>query len=124
MTLGDGILWSSILILLSGCGNEEETPVRGVSDAEIFSDLDSECYQQVLELEIQNGEETMAEYTAAAESDNLMEYFATSNLRDAEFDLEICRRYSQCNEISDEERSIYVMQCTDQRLRERLEMEP
>ena len=122
MTLGDGILWSSMLILLSGCGNKEEPPVRGVSDAENFSELDSECYEQVLELEIQNGEETLAELIAATENDTLMEYFVTSHVRDAEFDLEICRRYTQCYEIPDDERSMHVVSCINQRVRERDDM--
>ena len=120
MSLGDGILWSTVLILLSGCGSKEVPPVAAVSNKEAAPIIDSECFQRTLKLEIQGAEHSMAQFSTASENGTLREYLAASNVREAVFDLDICRRYSRCYDITEEERLGQVMRCTDQRLLERI----
>jgi hypothetical protein len=117
-----------ILIVLSGCGSEEGPPAPVVSDNEVsmremLEMMKTDCYQRVRDFELQHEERTKEELLAAsADKSTLMEYLVTSGVRAAEFDLEICRRYSQCYDISDEKRTMYVVSCIGQREQHRNEI--
>ena len=87
-----------------------------VSVREMLKVRETECYKEVFEVESKFEEKALAELSAAvADKITLMEHLATSHVKYAEFDLEICRRYAQCYEITDDERSIYVVNCITQR---------
>ena len=107
-------------LLFVSCGDDEtpSTPVAARESA--LQTLDPECYGQALKYEISEGKKSLEEYYSAAENGEFEEYLAASDAREAQSDLDICRRYAACDDISDEEKQGQTMQCTDQRLRQRM----
>ena len=106
---------------LVGCEKTNEmppTPTAAREDAP--PTLDVECYKQAFKYEISEGKKSMEEFYSAADNDKFGEYLAGSDAREAQSDLDICRRYAMCDDISDEERQGQIMQCTNQRLRQRV----
>jgi len=107
-------------LYLVGCSDNESLFTPAVMREDARPTLDAECYKQVLEYEISEGRKSMEEFTSAAENGHFGEYLATSDARNAVSDLDVCQRYAACDDVSDNERQSQIMQCTNQRLRQRM----
>ena len=103
-----------------GCDDSETPSTATAATDEAPPTTDRECYKQALKYEISEGKKSMEEFSSAADNDKFWEYLAGSDAREAQSDLDICRRYAMCDDVSDEERQGQIMQCTNQRLRQRM----
>ena len=110
-----------MLIVMAGCGDEGTSSTRSSADSDAPSKIDSECFSRALKYDIAEGEKAFADFVAASENNKLAEYLATSNARDAIADLDVCRRYAECYDVSENERLTSIARCTDQRIQQRLQ---
>jgi hypothetical protein len=107
-------------LLLVSCGDDETPSTPAAARENALPTLDPECYEQALKYEISEGKKSMEEFSSAAENGKFGEYLAASDAREAQSDLDMCRRYAACDDVSDEKRQAQTMQCTNQRLRQRM----
>ena len=107
-------------LLFVSCGDDETPSTPAAARENTLPTLDPECYEQALKYEISEGKKSMEEFSSAAENGKFGDYLAASDAREAQSDLDICRRYAACDDVSDEERQGQTMQCTNQRLRQRM----
>jgi hypothetical protein len=112
----------SILVLasISSCGDSEPTSAFVIEDPNPTT-IDGECYKQAFQYDIAEGKKAYEEFIAATENNKFNEYLATSNVREAQADLDICTRYAQCYDHSENERHVTITRCTEQRIQQRLE---
>ena len=105
-----------IVALVCAC-SEEEAPLSEVSERE------KACWSDLNAFSLQHTEEDMAQFDTALEDESMIdEYMETNQLREAQFDLEYCRLYSQCFDgLTNQQRSDIVVACTKRRLRERVD---
>jgi hypothetical protein len=130
MTLRAGIPWMVCITLMSACGGKDDPPPQAalnddiISLQQILEVRGTECYKQALEVEAIHDEKGFAEFldTVAAGKIAMGKRIVADWVPTAEFDVEICRRYAQCYEITDEERLSYVASCLHKREYDRAKM--